>query len=86
MNNKKRISIFDHVYALELSLRATKLLEEALAMAGLCLGMRITSSSTKEHSKFIEKLTAEHKKCKLRCQQIEKQVNELLGSHCVEGI
>ncbi len=27
--NKKRISIVDHVYALELSLRATKLLEEA---------------------------------------------------------
>ncbi len=28
---------------------------------------------------MIEKLTAEHKKCKFRCQQIEKQVNELLG-------
>ena len=28
---------------------------------------------------MIEKLTAEHKKCKFRYQQIEKQVNELLG-------
>ena len=28
---------------------------------------------------IMEKLTAEHKKCKLRCQEIEKQVNELLG-------
>ncbi len=117
--NKKRISIFDHVYALELSLRATISLEnanitsiaelvqyseqellsmpnfgckslneikEALALTRLGLGMRMTSHSTKEHSKFIEKLTSEHKECKLRCQEIEKQVNELLGSHCVEAV
>ena len=102
--NKNKISIFDHVYALELSLRATKLIEEAnitsiaelvqyseqellrtpkfgrkslneikkeLSMMGLNFGMKLTE--------LIEGLTVEHKKCNLRCQEIEKQVNELLG-------
>ena len=40
--------------------------------------LSVNSISVNERSKSIEKLTAEHKKCKLRCQEIEKQVNELL--------
>jgi NAD-dependent DNA ligase len=35
---------------------------------------------------FMEKLIAEHKECKLRCQEIEKQIDKLLGRHCVEGL
>ena len=38
----------------------------------------------KDQSRLIEELTAEHKECKLRCQQIEKKIMELLGSHCLE--
>jgi|LakMenE01Jun11ns_1017448.scaffolds.fasta_scaffold9922418_2 hypothetical protein len=41
--------------------------------------LSVNSLSVNERSNFIEKLTAEHKKCKLRCQEIEKQVNELLN-------
>ena len=41
--------------------------------------LSVNSFSVKERSKSIEKLTAKHKKYKLRCQEIEKKVNELLG-------
>ena len=42
---------------------------------------KLENGDLKEHSEHIEKLTAEHKHYKLRCQEIEKKVNELLDVH-----
>ena len=120
--NKNKISIFDHVYALELSLRATLSLEDAnitsiaelvqyseqellgrpnfdrqslneikkeLSMMGLGFGMNPTEvklAFAEGQARIIEELTIEHKECKLRCQEIEKRIMELLGSHCMGGV
>ena len=58
-----------------------------LEAAKKCLERRASASfAITERSKIIEELTAEHKECKLRCQEIEKQVNKLLGSDCLGGL
>ena len=60
-------------------------LKEVLVNMGLSFGMNIKDiklALSKEQTQRIEKLIAEHKECKLRCQTIEKRVNELLDSQC----
>ena len=120
--NKNKISIFDPVYKLELSLRTSNCLKalgiksiaelvqyseqellrmpnfgrkslneikEELSMMGLGFGMNLTKvklAFAEGQARIIEELTIEHKECKLRCQEIEKRIMELLGSHCVGAI
>jgi hypothetical protein len=47
---------------------------------------QVTLDDNKGQTRLIEELTAEHKECKLRCQEIEKKIMELLGSHCVGAV
>ena len=119
---KNKISIFDPVYKLELSMRTINCLKglgiksiaelvqysekellrtpnfgrkslneikKELSMMGLGFGMNLTKvklAFAEGQTRLIEELTAEHKECKLRCQEIEKKIMELLGSHCVGAV
>ena len=63
--------------------------KEELSSIGLSLGMSPTEVRlifAKGGSHLIEQLTAEHKQCKLRCREIEREVMELLDAQRAEAV